>query len=247
MPDLQDELLGAFEGHSPEDIRRIIDAGFDAHSEIRGKSAIDWLLEMYSRSDRFPECVQAMLDGGAKLADPKIAPVLLNDAEGLRAAITADASVIEHRTNLVSAFTPLISATLLHVAAEYQSVAAAKVLIEMGADVNARAAVDDSGMNGHTPLFHTVNSSYNRAEPVMRLLLENGADAEVFLKGIVWGKGFEWETTFFDVTPISYAQMGLLPQVHRHEADIYQNIVFLLKAAGRNVPPLENIPNKYLA
>ena len=51
----------------------------------------------------------------------------------------------------------------------------------------------------------------------MRLLLAAGANSEVRLKGIHWGKGYEWETTFFDVTPISYSQMGLLPQVHRTE------------------------------
>ena len=56
----------------------------------------------------------------------------------------------------------------------------------------------------------------------------------------------EWETVCFDVTPISYAQMGLLPQVHRQEGDIYANIARLLAAGGRPVPPFDNVPNKYL-
>ena len=56
----------------------------------------------------------------------------------------------------------------------------------------------------------------------------------------------EWETICFDVTPISYAQMGLLPQVHRQERDIYANIARLLAAASRPVPPFDNVPNKYL-
>jgi hypothetical protein len=63
---------------------------------------------------------------------------------------------------------------------------------------------------------------------------------------ITWGKGFEWETTLFDVTPVSYAQFGPLPQVHRNEQEIYANIRRLLEAAGRPVPPLENVPNRYL-
>jgi hypothetical protein len=66
------------------------------------------------------------------------------------------------------------------------------------------------------------------------------------LVGLSWGKGYEWETTFFDVTPISYAQMGLLPQVHRSERGIYSNIRHLLEAAGQRVPPLDNVPNRYL-
>jgi hypothetical protein len=109
-----------------------------------------------------------------------------------------------------------------------------------------RAEVDEHGLNGHTPLFHTVNSIHNRSEPIMRLLLAAGARTDIRLAGIIWGKGYEWETTFFDVTPIAYAQMGLLPQVHRNEGEIYSNVRCLLDASGRKVPPLENIPNHYL-
>jgi ankyrin repeat protein len=132
------------------------------------------------------------------------------------------------------------------VAAEYGNLKAARALIEAGADVNARADIDGHGLSGHTPLFHTVSSNHNRSEPIMRLLLDAGARTDVRLEGITWGKGYEWETTFFDVTPISYAQMGLLPQVHRNEREIYSNVRRLLEAAGRTVPPLENVPNRYL-
>lgn len=246
MSDIQGELLIAFEMHSPERIREILDAGFDPNSEIRGKAAVNWLLEMYSRSDNFPECLKLMLDRGAMLDNPVIAPVLLNDADSLRAAINADPELLKHRTELICAFTSLAGATLLHVAAEYGNLDAARVLIEMGADVNARAAIDEYGLNGHPPIFHTVSSIGNRSEPLLRLLLDSGAKTDVFLKGITWGKGFEWETTFFDVTPVSYAQMGSLPQVHRKEGDIYHNIKLLLEASGRTVPPLDNIPNRYL-
>jgi ankyrin repeat protein len=136
--------------------------------------------------------------------------------------------------------------SLLHVAAEYGNLEAARALVEAGADVNATAEVDEFGLNGHTPLFHTVNSIQNRSEPIMRLLLAAGARTDIRLAGITWGKGYEWETTFFDVTSISYAQMGLLPQVHRNEGKIYSNLRCLLEASGRNVPPLGNVPNRYL-
>jgi len=48
------------------------------------------------------------------------------------------------------------------------------------------------------------------------------------------------------VTSISYAQAGLLPQLDRGERDIYDNIRVLLEAAGRPVPPFDNVPNRYL-
>ena len=201
---------------------------------------------MYTRSSRFPECLRLLLDRGAVLDDPLVAPVLLDDGVALRAALEAAPSLVGHRTTMACTFTPLVGATLLHVAAEYGSASAARVLLEGGADVEARAAVDPLGLDGHTPLFHTVNSNRNHGEPVLRLLLEAGARTDVRLPGLTWGRGFEWETTLFDVTPLSYAQLGLLPQMHRSEQDVYAVVRLLLEAAGREVPPLANVPNRYL-
>lgn len=241
-----DELLIAFELHSVEQIRALLDAGLDPRATIRGKSPINWLTEMYTRSDKFPECLDLLLSRGAELDDPLLAPILLNDVGAVTTAIRANPSLIDHRTTMVSAFTPLVGASLLHVAAEYGNANVAGVLLDLGADVDAKAAVDEYGLNAHTPLFHTVNSNANRSAPIMRMLLDAGAKSDVQLRGITWGKGFEWETTLFDVTPISYAQFGLLPQVHRRERDIYDNIECLLATSGRKAPPLDNVPNRYL-
>lgn len=95
------------------------------------------------------------------LDDPVVALVLLDDTEALTAAIKTDPSLIEHRTTMVSTFTPLVGASLLHLAAEYGNAKVARALVELGADVDAKASVDEYGLNGHTPLFHTVNSSRN--------------------------------------------------------------------------------------
>lgn len=242
-----DHLLAAFETHSVGGILASLDAGLDARTSINGKSALNHLIEMYFRSDNFPACLRLLLERGAELDDPKLAPVLLNDPAGIDAAVQADGTLLNYRTSLISTFTPLVGVTLLHVAAEYGHLAAAAKLLELGADVDARAAVDEFGLNGHTPLFHTVNSNGNRSAPLMTLLLAAGARADLRLPGITWGKGFEWETTCFDVTPISYAQLGLLPQMHRTEQDCYSNVSELLQASGRAVPPLGNVPNRYLA
>ena len=246
MATVEFELFGAFESHSVGGIRDILDAGYDIRLPIKGKSAVDSLTEMYTRSDRFADCLRLLLERGAVLADPQIALVLLDDADGLAAALQADRLLISHRTSMVSAFTPLVGASLLHVAAEFGNLNAARVLLDMGAAVDERASFDAYGLNGHTPLFHTVNSNDNRSAPLLQLLLAAGAQPDIRLQGITWGKGFEWETTCFDVTPISYAQMGLLPQMHRRDREIYANITSLLDASGRRIPPLENVPNRYL-
>jgi hypothetical protein len=191
--------------------------------------------------------LKLLFDHGATLEDEKLGPILLNDADGIKRLCDNDPAIVEHRTSLKSAFTSLIDVSLLHVAAEYGNFEAAKALIESGADVNARAGVNEYGLNGHTPIFHTVNSIGNRSAPIMEMLLDAGARADVRLDGLEWGKGYEWETTFFDVTPISYAQAGLMPQVHRNEADIYSNLEHLMAASGRRMPKLSNVPNRYVA
>jgi ankyrin repeat protein len=247
MGTLADDLLVAFEIHSVERVRAVLDAGLDVTQPVNGKTPATHLIEMYYRSDSFPACLRLLLDRGATLDDSKLEAVLLNDPDALEAAVRADRTLLGHRTSITCAFTPLIGATLLHVAAEYGHTSVAKRLIELGAEVDARAATDASGLNGHTPLFHTVNSNNNRSAPVMELLLAAGARPDVRLHGITWGQRFEWETVCLDVTPISYAQLGLLPQMQRTEQDCYENVKTLLRASGRIVPPLNNVPNRYLA
>ena len=246
MPSAKAEFFTAIELHSAERLRAVLDAGFDPRVRIDDKTLVNWLTEMYGRSNKFAACLKVLLDHGAVLDDPVIAPVLLNDAVALKSAIQANPSLVNHRTTLVCSFTSLVGASLLHVAVEYGHLAAASVLLECGADVNARAAMDEFGFNGHTPLFHAVNQNPSHSTDMLQLLLQAGAKTDVRLPGLTWGKGFEWETTCFDVTPLSYAQMGLLPQMHRNEDEIYENIKLLLRAAGRKIPPLDNVPNRYL-
>jgi len=233
-------FLAAVETHDVEALRTLLDAGFPVAAPMRGKLPVQWLLEMYFRSARFPACVGLLLDRGARLDDAALRAVLLDDGEALRAALAADPAALQRPVDLVSAFTPLVRASLLHVAAEYGNLGAARALLDAGADVEARAG------DGHTPLFHTVSSLLDHGAPVMRALLAAGARTDTALPFLCWGRGFEWETTLFDVTPVSWCQAGLLPQVHRREADVWRNLGELLAAAGRAIPPLPNVPNRYL-
>ena len=143
-------------------------------------------------------------------------------------------------------FTPLYEATLLHICAEYNHLSCARVLVEHGADINAKAGVDEYGFGGQTPIFHTVNQNANKCADVMNYLISKSADLKFTVKGIIWGKGYEWETFIPAVNPVSYAMMGLLPQFQRQEELIYEVVSILFKAAYgiEYVPP--NIPNAYL-
>lgn len=246
MSEPDHNLRFAFDGHDVGAILAALDAGADACSPINDKLPVYWLLEEYTRSDRLRVCLRLLFERGAKMDDPLVVPVLLDDADAIRKVFLENPLMLEHRTSLVSAFTSLFDVTLLHVAAEYGNLNATRTLIDLGADVNATAGLDEYGFNGHTPLFHTVNSNANRSAPIMHLLLEAGAKTDVRLEGLDWGKGYPWKTRFFDVTPISFAQIGLLPQAHRNERDIYSNIQAMIEASGRKMPPLDNVPNRYL-
>ncbi len=81
---------------------------------------------------------------------------------------------------------------------------------------------------------------------MLQYLLANPADLKITIPGVIWGKGYEWETLIPAVNPVSYAMMGLLPQMHRDENTISNIVTLLLKNAfGIEYVPA-NIPNKYL-
>lgn len=240
------KFIEAVELHAVDELGALLAAGLDVRAPVGGKPATTWLTEMYTRSDRFAPFLRVLLDHGAALDDPLLAPVLLDDVPALQRALAATANLLRHRTTLRCAFTPLVDCTLLHVAAEFGHVATVRALLAAGADVDARAGTDADGLGAQTPLFHAVNSNGNRSAPGMRVLLDAGARADTPVPGFTWGAGFEWETTLFDLTPISYAQLGMLPQMHRDARDIDANVRALLAAAGRPVPPMPNVPNRYL-
>ena len=81
---------------------------------------------------------------------------------------------------------------------------------------------------------------------MMHFLLENGAELNITVKGLIWGKGYEWETFIPAVNPISYAMMGFLPQMHRRETTVAETVALLIKYAyGIDYKP-GNVPNAYL-
>lgn len=242
----QETLLLGFETHSPEKILAALAAGVDVNGRLNGQTPLTLLVEMYFRSPRFAECVRCLAAAGARCPEPGLLAVLQDDGDLLAAELRKSPRLVHQRFDLRCAFTPLLGASLLHVAAEFGLLRAAAVLLAAGADVESLAAVDNYGFNGHTPIFHTVCQHLNHGQPLLRLLLKHGAKADLRLAGITWGKSFAWETTVFDATPLSYAQAGLLPQFQRAERDVYENIRLLAQAAGRVLPENLNVPNQYL-
>ena len=184
-------IFAPCEALAPRALAWLLDHGAnpDCADAARGypQSALDFLLECYGRSPRFAECIEILLAAGAvtRHVPPVVLDLLRGRLDLVSAHLDADPSLVHRRfPGLVigqtgSRWLTLAGATLLHVAAEYGSVEAARLLLERGADVNARAEVDAAGVGGQTPLFHAATQFGDWGLGVVELLLERGADLSV--------------------------------------------------------------------
>jgi hypothetical protein len=109
--------------------------------------------------------------------------------------------------------TPLAGGTLLHMCVDYDEIEIARWMIERGANVNARAAVDAEGFSGHTPLFGCVVSQSYRCGrqhdgDFTRLLLDHGADpnARASLRKRLRFTNDDRMHEYRDVTPLAWGE-----------------------------------------
>lgn len=241
-----EKIIGDFEVHSAEGIKECFENGVDPNQLHKGKPLIYEMINMYLRSRDFKNCIQVFVDFGLKFDDKVLLAVLLDDATSLDRLLTANKELLLKKYSLDCTFTPLYEASLLHICAEYNLPSCAEILVKHGADVNTKAGIDGNGFGGQTPVFHTVNQHANACIEMMKYLVSQKADLSLTVPGLIWGKGYEWETFIPSVNPISYAMMGLLRQFQRTERQIYEVVSELLKVNyGIDYYP-SNIPNKYL-
>ena len=241
------KIITAFELHSAEGIRECFENGVNPNEAVNGKPLIYSLINMYTRGPLFKQCIKTFVDYELEFEDKVLLAVLLDDAILLDNHLSDNKAALQKNYSFECTFTPLYEASLLHICAEYNHLSCAKILVKHGADINAKAGVDENGFGGQTPIFHTANQDANKCIDVMSYLISQKVDLTLTIKGLVWGKGYEWETFIPAVNPISYAMMGLLRQFQRTEKQIYEVVSILLKARyGIEYMP-SNIPNKYLS
>jgi ankyrin repeat protein len=241
-----EKLIGDIECHNVEGIRECFAHGIHPDDYYNNRPLIDELTSEYGRTPRFKDCVKAFIDAGLSFKEKELLAVLADDAVTLDQLLHVQPGAANNTYTLRCAYTPLYKVSLLHICAEFNHLSCAKVLVSHGADINAAAGVDEYGFGGQTPLFHTVNQNSDNSADMMSHLLSKSADVKVTLPGIIWGKGYPWETLCPAVNPISYAMMGLLPQMHRDERRISEIVSRLLKYGYGIDYTATNVPNAYL-
>ena len=241
-----EKIITDIELHSVEGIRACFENGVSPNTIFNNNPLIYELISEYGRGPGFRDCVKVFVDYGLEFNDKILLAVLLDDAIMLENLLIDNPGEINKRYSLDCAFTQMLEASLLHICAEYNHLACARTLVKYGADVDANAGIDQYGFGGQTPIFHTVNQHSNKCMDVLNYLISENADLTLTVKGLIWGKGYEWETFVPAVNPISYAMMGLLPQFQRKEKEIYEVVNKMVKAAYNIDYSPPNLPNKYM-
>src|SRR5215471_1115698 len=188
------------ESMDPAALKWLLDHGanpncHDHRYEISGHqnpgTALDYLIASYARSvQRLSACIDILIDAGGETRydAPPVLALLRDRLESLAEQIDADPALVKKCFSELDCGQTggrsliLEGGTLLHVAAEYCNLGAAALLLDRGADVNARATVDEAGVGGQTAIFHAVTQSDDGGLQVTQLLVDRGADLSIRAK-----------------------------------------------------------------
>lgn len=209
-------LFAPCETVEPIPLQWLLDHGADPNCARAGRNqsgtAIDTVIGTYLRSPQLSECIDILLRAGGttRWNLPPLLDLLRNRLDSLSAQVESDRELLGRRfAELDFGATgarrlTLRGATLLHVAAEYGNLEAASMLLDRGADVNARADVDVHGVGGQTPVFHAATQRFDFGLPMVELLLKRGADLSV--RATLPGH-YERPEEWVECTPVEYAAL----------------------------------------
>lgn len=190
----------------PVALRWLLDHGANPNTLLitQPNTSLDYVIGSYVRSPDLALCIDILLSAGGTTRYS--APPVLDILRGrVPSAAQPDQRYPELDCGTTAArMLTLQGATLLHVAAEYGNLAAARHLLDHGADVNARATIDANGVGGQTALFHAATQNDDAGLPIVKLLLERGADVTVLAK---LPGHYERPGEVVECTPLTYAML----------------------------------------
>ena len=209
-------ILAPCETVQPGALKWLLDHGANPNCGRQGAegrdTALDYVIGTYSRSAQLGECIDLLLDAGCTTRRniPAVLDLLRGRLDLLAEHLDSDPDSLTRRFPELdfgsTAYRRLTlrGGTLLHVAAEYGNAAAAGLLLDRGAGVNAPAQIDEAGIGGHTPIFHAVSQFSDWGLPVVELLVRSGADLGVRAK---LPGHYERPDEFVECTPLGYARL----------------------------------------
>jgi len=193
----------------PLALRWLLEHGADPNCDET--TALDYVIETYVRSpQRLATCIELLIAAGGttKYNAPGVLEILRGQRDRLAELLAADPGLVDRRFPELACGSSggrtltLKGATLLHLAAEYGYRDEALALLDRGADVNARAALDEAGVGGQTPIFHAVTQSGGEGLALAQLLIERGADLSIRAK---LPGHYERPGEVVECTPLGYA------------------------------------------
>jgi len=208
-------IFSPCESLDPVALRWLLNHGANPNVNPQGNyrgTALDYVIGTYERSpERLSACIDVLLDAGCatKYDAPGVLDVLRCRLDRLAERLDADPGLAHRRFPELDCGSTgarrllLQGATLLHVAAEFGILDAARLLLDRGADVNARATVDDALVGGQTAIFHAVTQFGDGGLPMARFLVERGADLGV---RVILPGHYERPDEVIECTPLGYAR-----------------------------------------
>ncbi len=178
-------------------------------------TALDYAIGSYIRDlERLRSCIEILLESGGKTKHniPAVLALLRGRIDDVTTELDSNPELIGRRFEELNFGTTggrmltLQGATLLHVATEYGDVEAARWLLDRGADVNARATINEAGIGGHTAIFHSATQFGDHGLALTKLLIDRGADLSIQAK---LPGHYERPGEVVNGTPLEYA--GLFP------------------------------------
>jgi len=167
----------------------LLDHGANPNCDRPGRryagTALDFVIASYWRSTDLSVCIDMLFDAGGvtRYKVPGLLEMLRGRLDQLEHRLDQDPSLVGRRFpeldfgGTAMRRLTLHGGTLLHLAAEYCNLEAARLLLDRGADVNAPA---DGG--GQTPIFHAASQFEDKGVAVAELLIDRGADLSIRAK-----------------------------------------------------------------
>jgi ankyrin repeat protein len=226
-----DEVMGPCETLNVDGLSFLLELGVPLSDEQGDRFApVALLLQTYSRYPKGKhECLELAAENGVDLPDTPPMAVHRGRIDLLEEHLRRDPRLFSRMFSHKEIFppelgchadhalalhgTPLAGSTLLHMCVDYDEIGIARWMIERGANVNAKAAIDADGFGGHTPLFGcVVSQSYRCGRQAdgefTHLLLQHGSDpnARASLRKRLRFVKDEQEKEYRDVTPLTWGE-----------------------------------------